>query len=242
MSETNARVLVFTATYNELENVAAFCQRVLANPGVSSLLIVDDSSPDGTADRIRDLARQDERIRLIQRSKKLGLGSAHKLAMSYAIKQGFDRLVTMDADLSHRPEDIPALLKAAETHDFVIGSRYAKGGECGYSGYRLFISVLANRSSRIALGIQLTEFTSSFRVFNVPSLLTNLDVDEIRSQGYSFFLQTVDQIARQRFSYAEVPIRFSDRLKGVSKIPRFEIVWGFLTLFRLTLRRILGPL
>jgi glycosyltransferase involved in cell wall biosynthesis len=219
------RTLVFSATYNEVGNVREFCRRVLSVGADHDLLVVDDGSPDGTGSVLDRLARSEPRLTVVHRRRKLGLGSAHKLAMLHALKHGYHSLVTMDGDLSHDPADIPRLLDALGGCDFVIGSRYMNGGSSDYAGYRRAVSRLANRSARALLGIPLNEFTTSFRAFRVEGL-RGLDISGIRSQGYSFFLESVVRIARRGLRCREVPIHFSDRKAGRSKIPRLEILRG----------------
>lgn len=233
------RVLVFTATYNEKDNIERLCAEVLALPLDVSLMVVDDNSPDGTGDLLNAMAARDPRITVIHRPRKLGLGTAHKLAMAYAAKRDIDVLVTMDADFSHNPADIPRLVQAVETADFAVGSRYMEGGSCDYEGYRLRVSQAANKAARILLGIPLHEMTTSFRAFRV-SMLRTVDFPRIQSQGYSFFLECVWQISRAGFRVTEIPIHFADRVHGQSKIPRHEIWTGLRKLMTLFLRRLRG--
>jgi 2-polyprenyl-3-methyl-5-hydroxy-6-metoxy-1,4-benzoquinol methylase len=233
----HCRVLVFTATYCEAENVKLLCRDILALPVQADILIVDDNSPDGTGDVLDHMAENEARLAIVHRPRKLGLGSAHKLAMTYAVQHDYDVLVTMDADLSHAPEEIPRLLSKLEEVDFVIGSRYMRGGKCEYTGYRRNISVLANILARRLLGIPLHEFTTSFRAFRVP-MLAEIQFSRIRSQGYSFFMEALWHIYRAGRTCAEVPITFSDRVHGESKIPKNEIFNGMRKLAELCLLRL----
>ncbi|MEM7234810.1 MAG: methyltransferase domain-containing protein [Planctomycetota bacterium] len=235
-----ARILVMTATYNERDNVDGFCRRVVAlrdGLGIDlELLVIDDASPDGTGSRLDELAEELGSIRVVHRPRKLGLGTAHLLAFVHAIQNGFDFLVTLDADFSHEPERIPELLSKLESADFATGSRYCPGGRCDYRGYRRMVSAAANRAARALLGIPLYEFTTSFRAFRVDSL-RRIDLSSIRSQGYSFFLESVVRLARAGFRVAEMPIHFHDRLAGESKIPKLEIFRGIKNLLSLVLGR-----
>ena len=223
------RVLVFTATYNEKGNVERLCPEILAlpgGPGGYDLLIIDDQSPDGTGATLDTIAAQNSRLKVMHRPGKLGLGSAHKLAIQYARDEQYDVLVTMDADYSHDPQDIPRLIAAlGQDTDFVIGSRYAAGGKCDYRGYRRFVSVSANLASRLLLSVPLTEYTTSFRAFRVAAL-GKLDMSSIQSQGYSFFLETTFRVHQSGLRCREIPIHFKDRLQGESKIPQYEIFRG----------------
>ena len=227
-----SRTLVFAATYNEKNNVVPLVARITAAASDADILIVDDDSPDGTGPLLDELARANHRLMVIHRPGKLGLGSAHQLAMLCAMQNGYDFLVTMDADLSHDPADIPRLLQALGNADFVIGSRYMPGGYCDYGGYRRFVSMGANAAARALLRLPLHEFTTSFRAFRVTAL-GKVNFLKLRSLGYSFFLESVYRLQQAGFRLTEIPIRFGDRLAGTSKIPRFEILSGILKLLHL---------
>lgn len=234
-------ILVFTATYNERDNIAAFVREVLAlrrepTPDIH-LLVVDDNSPDGTGELLDALALELPCLHVIHRPRKLGLGSAHKVAMLEALRGGYEALVTMDADFSHSPGEIPALLAQLERADFVIGSRYAPGGRCDYRGYRRLVSQLANRAARLLLGLPLAEATTSFRAFR-RCLLEAMSVSALRSQGYSFFLECAWRVVRTGARVAEMPIHFHDRRGGTSKIPKLEIVRGATKLLELVGERL----
>lgn len=233
------KTLIFTATYNESENIASLCSHVLGlDPGYD-MLVIDDSSPDGTGQILDDLARANPRLKVVHRPGKLGLGSAHEWAMDYAEQQHYEALVTLDADFSHDPNDIPRLLKALEGMDFVTGSRYMEGGSCNYSGYRRVVSIWANWWARRLLGIPLHEMTTSFRVFRVD-FLRRVDLGAIKSNGYSFFMEIVFRLSRVGARMTEVPICFADRRAGASKIPPFEIFNGMRHLLYLFCLRLTG--
>jgi dolichol-phosphate mannosyltransferase len=224
--------LVFFATYNEAGNVASMIERITAAAPEADILVVDDNSKDGTLDILESIARPN--LNVIVRSGKLGLGTAHLLAWKYALTHGYDVLVTMDGDHSHDPAEIPRLIDGLKPGvDLVIGSRYAKGGACDYTGYRLRVSQAANIAARILLGIKLTEFTTSFRVFRV-SRLTDIDFQTLVVGGYSFFLAVIVQAHRHGLKLDERPIHFHERNAGVSKIPSLEIFRGMANLLRLT--------
>ncbi|MBF0605450.1 MAG: glycosyltransferase [Nitrospirae bacterium] len=231
------RTIVFTATYNERSNIAAFCEKVLSLPGHYDLLVVDDNSPDGTGHLLDQLASGNPRLHAIHRPRKLGLGSAHKLAMQFSMQRGYHTLITMDADLSHNPEDILRLETALSDADFVIGSRYCAGSTTDYRGYRLYLSIVANRLARLLLGLPVHETTSSFRAFRV-NMLRLLDFQEINSNGYGFFMESIFRIHQAGFRCGEIPTNFKDRMAGTSKIPRLEIFTGVKNLLRLFLGRI----
>jgi dolichol-phosphate mannosyltransferase len=232
-SETRraSRKLVFFATYNEAGNVASMIERIGVAVPDADILVVDDSSKDGTLDILRSLARAN--LTVLVRPGKLGLGTAHLLAWKYAIHHGYDALVTMDGDHSHDPADIPRLLARLDQDvDVVIGSRYTEGGACDYTGYRLRVSQAANIGARHLLQIPLSEFTTSFRAFRVAAL-DRIDFETLMVGGYSFFLTVIVQAHLHRLRLAEVPIHFHERNAGVSKIPPLEVFRGIANLLRL---------
>lgn len=231
------RILIFSATYNESENIESLIQEIFKFLPGQEVLIVDDSSPDGTGELLDKLAVKEPRIHVIHRPKKLGLGTAHKLAMKYAIHYGFDILITMDADYSHHPKYLPIIAKNVNHYDFVIGSRYIKGGGLNYGFIRASISRTANILTRRLLGIRLKECTTSYRGFRI-TLLKKLNIDAIQSEGYSFFVESIFYISRLTDNIIEFPIYFEDRRAGESKISKKEIVNGFLTLVRLFYMRL----
>jgi len=180
------KTLIFTATYNEIQNIRLLLADIWISLPEADVLIVDDSSPDGTGKLLDEIAKSDSRLTVIHRPRKLGLGSAHYLAMIYSMREKYEFLVTMDADLSHDPKDIPRLIQSLRGSDFLIGSRYVSGGECDYVGYRKKLSQMANFATRLLMRINLHEFTTSFRVFKVESL-RKVKFNWIGNFGYSFF-------------------------------------------------------
>ena len=226
------KTLIFFATYNEAGNVTSMIERITQSAPHADILVVDDSSKDGTLDILASLARPN--LNVIVRPGKLGLGTAHLLAWKYAIHHDYDVLVTMDGDHSHDPADIPRLIEGlGESTDLVIGSRYAEGGKCDYTGYRLRVSQAANKAARLLLGIKLSEFTTSFRAFRVRRL-NDIDFDTLVVGGYSFFLAVIVQAHRHGLKVAERAIHFHERNAGVSKIPPLEIFRGMANLLKLT--------
>lgn len=230
------KTLVFFATYNESGNVEQLLQGIWQSCPNADILVVDDHSPDGTGNLLNEIALQDARLKIIHRPRKLGLGSAHFMAMFYAIANQYEYLVTMDADLSHDPADIPRILEGLSLHDFVIGSRYMPGGSCDYSGYRKQLSLVANAAARLLTGIPLHEFTTSYRGFNVPSF-AKVKFNWIGNYGYSFFLESIVRLHAAGLSIQEIPIHFYNRHSGSSKIPTFEIFRGAYKLSALTCSR-----
>lgn len=230
-------VLVFAPTYNEGRNVGPLIDALLANKPRCDALIVDDNSTDGTTDLLLRRAASEPRLRIMVRPGKLGIGSAHKLAWLYARRAGYARLVTMDADLSHDPADVPRLLAALDAGaEISIGSRYMAGGSIDYTGWRLFLSRTANALARRLLRLPMAEYTTSLRAAKLEHVPAGL-VETIQHDGYGFFLTCAVSFARAGLSISEIPIHFRDRDHGVSKIPRLEIVRGAANLTRLVMRR-----
>ena len=232
------RVLVFFPTYNEAGNVERLIQTVREYLPRAHLLVVDDASPDGTGAVLDRLASGLPELSVIHRPGKLGLGSAHKLAMLYARDAGFDILITMDADFSHHPRYLPTFLSLLRSADFVTGSRYMPGGRSDYGVGRTFISRTANLLAKAALGLPLEEHTTMYRGFTA-SLLRRMSIEAIKSEGYSFAVESLHQVAQVTQRIAEFPIHFENRATGASKISQTEIYKAVFTIQRLALRRLL---
>jgi dolichol-phosphate mannosyltransferase len=231
------RILICTATYNEVDNIEELIEKIFQYLPEQEVLVIDDASPDGTGILLDKLAAQNNSIHVIQRPEKLGLGTAHKLAMKYAVHSGFDILITMDADFSHHPKYLTTFVELLSENDFVIGSRYIAGGGLGYSFMRTFISRTANILARYLLGIPLKECTTSYRGFQA-SLLKRLNVDAIHSDGYSFFVESIFYVSLLTRKISEFPIYFEDRRAGTSKISKIEIFKSILNLMRLFYMRL----
>src|SRR3954471_20163151 len=184
------QILVFTATYNEADNVATLVRDVFASLPGCEMLVVDDNSPDGTGPVLDGLKAQYPRLHTIHRPYKNGLGTAHKLAVKYALAHGFDALITMDADFSHDPKYLPEMVRRLAQSEFVTGSRYCAGGSCEYPPSRVALSRTANALTRVLLGIPLHETTTSYRGFP-RSLTERMNVDAIHADGYSYFVESI---------------------------------------------------
>jgi dolichol-phosphate mannosyltransferase len=231
------RALISTATYNEAGNIGEWYARTRAVAPDADLLVVDDGSPDGTADIVRGLQAADARLHLIERPGKGGLGSAHRTAMVFTLENNYDLLITMDADLSHQPEQLPPFLTLVPPYDFVIGTRSGEGS-CDYTGVRRFLSLAGNRAARLMIPTGLTEYTTSMRAFS-PRALEVLFTQGVRDDGYAFFMEVVETLHRSGCRMTEVPIHFMDRTRGQSKIPKHQIWLSATTLARLSGRRLL---
>jgi glycosyltransferase involved in cell wall biosynthesis len=229
---------VVLPTFNERDTIEEAIGRTLAiasspeSPGGAiRVVVVDDSSPDGTGELVRRLARADGRVNLVERPGKAGLASAYREGFERALADGADLVVEMDADLSHRPEELPRLLDGARRHHLVIGSRYVRGGGIRNWGLlRRILSQGGNVYARMLLGFPVRDATSGYRVFRREAL-EELMRDRVRTEGYAFQVELAYRAWRRGFSVGEVPITFEDRRAGASKLSRrivFEALWQVL--------------
>lgn len=212
--------IVVIPTYNERENVAAMATAVLAHlPPEGRLLFLDDNSPDGTGDIIDGLCARDPRIAVLHRQKKEGLGRAYVAGFAEALAMGATHVVEMDCDFSHDPQDIPRLLSAMDGADVVVGSRYVKGGRCvGWPFRRWFVSFFGGRFIRFVLGVPVQDPTGGFKCFTRAALERLGDFSSIRSFGYSFQMEMNVRMAQMGLRLKEIPITFTERRAGTSKI------------------------
>lgn len=222
------RTLVCIPTYNERENLRAVVARTLqATPDVD-VLVIDDDSPDGTGAVADELAFADPRVHVLHRSSKAGLGAAYTAGFSWGLRHRFGVLVEMDADGSHRPEQLPALLAAVEEADVAIGSRWVRGGAVeGWPLVRRAISRAGSLWARIALGIPQRDATSGFRAYRADAVRT-IGPEGIESEGYSFQIEMLWTAVREGLRVVEVPITFSDRTLGRSKMSTGIVVEAML--------------
>lgn len=221
------KILISIATYKEAENIEELVNKIRDFDKSSKILIINDYSGDRTKELIKSL--NDKNLDFIERPKKLGLGTAHKLSIFYSIKFNYDYLVTMDADFSHDPAHLPDLLKKLCPNSFVIGSRFCKNAKSDYKGLRKLISVGGNYTAKKILNIKLNEITTYYRVYSVD-LLKKLPFNELNSQGYSLGVKLVWLMKKLNAELVEVPIYFKDRNKGKSKIPKMQIFVSFFDL------------
>ena len=211
--------LIIIPTYNERENLKSLCDQVLTALPSADLLIVDDNSPDGTGQLADQMAAENQRINVLHRSGKLGLGTAYIAGFRYALSKGYEFVFEMDADFSHDPVYLPALLGAAKDGaGVVIGSRRVPGGGTENWGLsRQLISAGGSLYARTILGLDVRDLTSGFKCFR-REVLAAIDLDAVRSNGYSFQIEMTYRAVRKGFSVAEVPIIFIDRRAGQSKM------------------------
>ena len=216
--------LVIVPTYNERENIAELLGRLLALPHGLEVLIVDDRSPDGTAEVVREWKARDPRVHLLERAGKLGLGSAYRDGFRYALDHGAEYIFEMDADFSHDPDSIGEFLKHAADHDLVLGSRYLHGVTVvNWPLSRLILSYTANPYTRIVTGLPVADATGGFKCFRRRAL-EGVRLDRVRSDGYAFQIEMSFKCWKRGFRIKEIPIVFVDRRAGVSKMNR-RIIW-----------------
>ena len=223
----NEKLLIAISTYKEVDNLKNIIDKIKDFSPSSTILIINDNSNDGTKELIDKI--KPKNLVYIERPKKLGLGTAHKLSIFYAIKHNYDYLLTMDADFSHDPSHIPFLIEKAKINNFVIGSRFCDGGKSDYKGIRRIISKYGNFFARKFLGIKVSEITTYFRVYSVQ-LLKKIPYNKLNAQGYSLGVKLVWFMNKLDADLIEVPIHFRDRTKGKSKIPKLQIFISFFDL------------
>lgn len=233
------RAVVVLPTYNEIGNLVAIVEAILGQPGIDAVVVVDDGSPDGTGAAADALAeRHPGRVSPLHRPRKLGLGTAYGAGFQRAIARGAEWVCTMDADFSHDPAVLPSLLAAAAHADLVIGSRYAPGGavDGDWGWHRRMLSQGANALAHRVIGLKAHDCTSGYRCYRT-TLLAAVDYPLIRSSGYSYLIEMLFRCQRAGARVVEVPILFSDRRHGASKISRTEILRAAETVARLAWRR-----
>lgn len=235
-----SRELIFTATYNEAANIEPWVRGVVAARPGADILIVDDSSPDGTGAVVEKLVGEFPQITLHSRPGKSGLSSAHIYAMQYALDNHYDTLVTMDADGSHQPSQIPAVMGGVQGADFCIGTR-TRGGSHQAALPRRVLSHGANVTARVLLPMGISEYTTSFRAFD-PVALRAVLAHDFSASGYAFFIECLEVMHRAGVRMTEVPIDFLDRFSGTSKIPKNQIYLSMLALTRLSMNRVTGKI
>ncbi|WP_433359376.1 polyprenol monophosphomannose synthase [Actinoplanes sp. CA-142083] len=212
------RVLVVIPTYNEADNIRMITGRVRAAVPEVDILVADDNSPDGTGAIADELAVADDHIFVLHRAGKEGLGAAYKAGFAWAKDKGYDAVVEMDADGSHAPEELPKLLDALADHDAVLGTRYIAGGSVhNWPMHRLLLSRGGNIYIRMALGMPFRDATGGYRAYRMP-VLDAINVETVASTGYSFQVELAWRSYRNGFRMTEVPITFTEREHGVSKM------------------------
>ena len=237
-----SRVLVVIPTYNESENIPRLIPQVLEQAEGIEVLVVDDGSPDGTGGIVRRMGEKDPRVHLLERSAKMGLGTAYVDGFRYALAGNYDFVFEMDADFSHNPNEIPAFLARAREADLVVGSRYTNGVRVlNWPMQRLLLSWTANVWTRFWTGLPLNDATGGFKCYRIE-VLKGINLDSIRSNGYAFQIEMSYMAWRKGFRLAEIPIVFLDRLAGKSKMSKHIVYEAFFMLWKLRFRGMLNRL
>jgi dolichol-phosphate mannosyltransferase len=221
--------LVIVPTYNERENVARIIEAVLSQDSRLSVLIVDDGSPDGTGAIVDEIASRNDRVHVLHRAKKMGLGTAYLAGFKWALARDFAYVFEMDADFSHDPGHLPEFLRAIADADLVLGSRYRNGKVTvvNWPMTRLMLSYAANIYARTVTGLQLYDGTGGFKCFR-RSVLEAIDLDDVRSNGYAFQIEMSFRAWKKGFKISEISIVFTDRTEGESKMSKRivrEAIW-----------------
>jgi dolichol-phosphate mannosyltransferase len=240
----NARVLVIVPTYNERENVARIIETVLAQDPRIEMLIVDDGSPDGTAEIVEGMiSRNPGRVHIHRRPGKMGLGTAYLAGFKIAIERKYDLVMEMDADFSHDPSHLPQFLRAIEGADIVLGSRYREGKVTivNWPISRLLLSYYANVYARVITGLPVWDATGGFKCFR-RKVLEVIDLSAVKSNGYAFQIEMSFRAWKKGFKIVEIPIVFVDRTEGASKMSRAIVKEAVWMVPRLRLMSIFGKL
>jgi dolichol-phosphate mannosyltransferase len=233
-----SKVLIIIPTYNEAENITRILPAVLAKGSHIEVLVIDDGSPDGTAQLVKSLMNGEQRLHLIERSKKMGLGTAYVTGFKFAIQNSYDFVFEMDSDFSHSPDEIPNFLKKIEECDLVIGSRYTNGVRVlNWPIQRLLLSYFANVYTRFVTGLPLHDATGGFKCYR-RKVLEAIDLEKIKSNGYAFQIEMSYKAWKKGFRLAEIPIVFLDRTSGTSKMSRSIIREALIMLLTLRFRSI----
>jgi len=232
------KTLIIIPTYNEFENIESILNKVLSVMPNIEILVVDDNSSDGTREYVEELSEKEERVHIINRRRKMGLGTAYKDGFRYALAHGYDYVFEMDADFSHNPNDIPRFLEYIKRYDLVVGSRYSNGvSVINWPISRLLLSYLANLYARLVTDVPVRDLTSGFKCYR-REVIEKMNLDRIKSDGYGFQIETVFWSYVNGFRVKEMPIIFVDRLYGTSKMSK-KIVWeAFWVVWRLRLSRL----
>ena len=227
------KTLVVIPTYNEADNIEPLIEAIFQNTAEVSILVVDDGSPDGTGEIVKKIMKGDDRVNLLSRTAKNGLGKAYIAGFDWGMENGFTHIVEMDADFSHRPQDLVSLVENLQHSDFIVGSRYIPGGKTvNWSIWRKLISRGGGLYARMILGFPLNDWTGGFNGWSVETL-KGIDTKSVESEGYSFQIELKYRALKNGFKGKEVPIVFDERREGKSKmsmrivIEAFFRVWSF---------------
>ena len=236
------QALLIVPTYNEIDNVEKMLKILTSLYDTLNILIIDDGSPDGTADIVKKYQQSNEKIHLIERSGKLGLGTAYITGFRWALERDYKFVFEMDCDFSHDPKDLPSLLEAAQKNDLVIGSRYIDGIRIiNWPFHRLLLSYCASIYTRVITGIDVLDVTGGFKCFTRKAL-ESLNLDNVISNGYSFQVELNYKVWSKGLSVKEVPIIFTERRDGESKMHGGIVKEAIFAVIMLRVRKIFGSL
>ncbi len=239
---TSEKILIIIPTYNEIENIEILIKEIYAIDSAIDILIVDDNSPDGTGKQVRKLKDHYNNLFLIEREGKLGLGTAYVAGFKFALKNGYSIIFEMDADFSHDPKEIPNFLDAVKDSDLVIGSRYIKGvNVVNWPLSSLLFSYFANKYTRFVTGLPLYDSTGGYKCFR-RQVLEAINLEEVRSGGYSFQIEMSFKAWKKGFQLKEIPIIFIDRAVGKSKMSKQIIREAVWMVWKLKFKSLLGRL
>ncbi|MDY0083126.1 MAG: polyprenol monophosphomannose synthase [Ignavibacteriaceae bacterium] len=238
----NQKSVVIIPTYNELENIPKLIPVVLSQDESINILIVDDASPDGTGKFVEEEMKSNPRLHLIKREKKMGLGTAYIAGFKYALQNNFDFIFEMDADFSHDPNELKNFLTEINNYDLVLGSRYIHGIRVlNWPMRRLLLSFFASVYTRVITGMPIRDATGGFKCFR-RKVLEAIDLDKVKSNGYSFQIEMTFKAYKKGFKIKEIPIVFVDRIKGKSKMSKKIVREAVFMVWKLRLRQIFGLL
>ncbi len=239
---TSEKILIIIPTYNEIENIEKLIKEIYAIDSAIDILIVDDNSPDGTGKQVKKLKDHYKNLSLIERERKLGLGTAYVAGFKFALKNGYSIIFEMDADFSHDPKEIPNFLDALKDYDLVIGSRYIKGvNVVNWPLSRLLLSYFANKYTRFVTGLPLCDSTGGYKCYK-RQVLEAINLEEVRSGGYSFQIEMNFKAWKKGFQLKEIPIIFIDRAVGKSKMSKQIIREAVWMVWKLKFKSLLGRL
>ncbi|MDA3860241.1 MAG: polyprenol monophosphomannose synthase [Melioribacteraceae bacterium] len=236
------KTIIVIPTYNECENIEKMIFALIELYPNINILVVDDNSPDGTGDYVKRKSEEDNRIHVIQRAGKMGLGTAYVAGFKYILERDYDYVIQIDADFSHDPKEIANLLIAIEENDLVIGSRYIQGvNVVNWPMSRLLLSYFASIYTRVITGMPVKDATGGFKCFR-REVLESINLDKIKSNGYSFQIEMNFKTYKSNFRIKEIPIVFTDRIEGVSKMSKQIVREAVTMVWKLRFRAIFGKL
>lgn len=237
------RALIIVPTYNERENISRLIHAVLEKDPRLELLVVDDGSPDGTGDVVEAIAAQNKRVHFLRRGRKMGLGTAYIAGFQWSLERHYDYTFEMDADFSHDPAHLPQFLRAIETADLVLGSRYREGKitVVNWPIKRLLLSYFANIYARVVTGLPVWDSTGGFKCYR-RAVLEAIDLTRVHSNGYAFQIEMSFRTWKKNFRIVEIPIVFVDRTEGTSKMSKAIIREAVWMVWRLRFKAMTGRL